>query len=202
MLMQRIGGWKIKKDRIFAWNARDPKKGTVQESLIYVLNAIVDSLTRNPPRVLVSPRSTNMPPPSLNIDSLTPQIMATLKKSIGVKYPTLTYSSVEARARISAWLENVKALAEQGRDYFLSTSVRSNKNVLTFLSGRMLKAFSRSIEDSILQQSSLSFPKQGILSGGKFSTPKISVSLKTESASLSSVVETQVPEKYFLSDKM
>lgn len=72
---------------------------------------------------------------------------------------------------------------------------------LSILSGKMLKGLCHQTRDLISLGCSTSFPKQGILSGGKFSTQKISVCPKTESVYLSSVLETEVPQKYFLSEK-
>lgn len=65
----------------------------------------------------------------------------------------------------------------------------------------MLKVLSQAIKDGTLPKCKLKWPKQGTLSDGKFSTPKTSVYLKTGSASLSSVLEENVDEKYYLSEE-
>lgn len=155
------------------------------------------------PLVLVSPKLTPTPPMSSATTIPTSKTMAIVKPSTGVKYPTLICLSEEARARISASQE--KELDLWGREVASSpsTSVRLKKSVPLTSFGRMSEVYLAATEDGTLPQYSIKWPKQGILSNGKFSTPSTSVSLKTESVSLSSVLvpTSEVPEKYFLSRK-
>lgn len=151
--------------------------------------------------VLVSPRLTSMHPPSCDTDSPTSKTMAPSRTSTGQPFPILICSSAEVLAKISPSLESEQGSLGLGADLPTSTSVRSKKSVPLTSSGRMSKVFSQATEDGTLPLFSIKWPKRGILSGGKFSTPKISVSLKTANASLSSVLETEVPEKYFLSQE-
>src|SRR3990167_2890267 len=118
------------------------------------------------------------------------------------KYPILICLQVEALAKISALPVSVQELWGAEADLFGSISVAYEKNSQDILFGKMLKELCLHEGDGISQTFSLLFPKKGILFGGKFSTPKISVSLKTESVSLSSVLEKEVPQKYFLSEKV
>ncbi len=160
------------------------------------------SCWKEPPLVLVSPKSTVMPPPSSDTDSLTSRTMATSPKSTGLKYPTLICSSAEALASLSQSLENGPAFQEH-QDYSWNTSVVSKRKSLNILSGRMLKAYCRVVREQTSPIFSIRFPKLGIHSLGKFSTPSTSEFRKTGSAcSLSDILEPNPPEKYFLSPTM
>jgi len=120
----------------------------------------------------------------------------------GIKLPTLICSSGVLPAKIFQSLAKGEGLAVQGLLSLGSISEHYAVKSLDILSGKMLKALCLHEADGILPTSLVLFPKVGIISGGKFSTPKISVCLKTESVSLSSVLETKVPKKYFLSQKI
>ena len=123
-------------------------------------------------------------------------------QSNGEKYPTLKFSLEERPAKTLAWLESEKGSLVNGADYSLNSLKPSKLRSLSILSGRMLRELSQATKAGTLPKCSISFPKQAIICGGKFSTQSISVSRKTESVSLSSVLETEVPQKYFLSQKM
>ena len=129
------------------------------------------------------------------------KIMVTSQKSSGVEYPTLTSLSEEALAKTLASLEKEKDSLVAGVDYSITTSARSKKSNLSILSGKTLEVLCQAIMDGTLPRYKMSFPKQGTLSRGKFSTPSTLESLKIENVSLSSVLEENVPEKYFLSDQ-
>src|SRR3990167_1615902 len=118
------------------------------------------------------------------------------------RYLTAILSSGEARAKIYLWLESEKDSLVQGVDYFLSSCASLRKSNLHILSGRMLNALSALMAEEIMLQSSLRFPKQATMFNGSFATPKTSGYPSTGSASLSSVLESDVPEKYFLSEAM
>ena len=153
------------------------------------------------PKLLVLVKSINAPAQSLNTTGLTSKIMATSIKSTGLKFPTLICSLGVVLVRTYPSQENEQDLLAQGADFFTSICEPSVKKGRDILSGKMLRGLCQARMDGILAQSSMKWPKQGILSGGKFSTPKISVCLKTESVSLSSVLETDPPQKYFLSER-
>src|SRR3990167_6142676 len=128
--------------------------------------------------------------------------MEIAQKLIGDKFPTLISSQEEALVRISRLQAKDEDLPVQNHLSLGSSYELYEKSDLPILSGKMLKVSCLAEADGTLGTSLLLFPKVGILSGGKFSTPKISVSLKTESVSLSAVLETKIPQKYFLSDKL
>lgn len=151
--------------------------------------------------VLVYLKSTSTPPPSLDTVSPTLKTMATSRKSTGTQYPTLTFSSAEAHAKTCPLLESDVDSTVSVQDSFTNTSEPCMKRSHNISSGKMLKALFQVMEDETSQSFSIRWPKLGILSGGKFSTPKTSVSLRTANASLSSVLETEVQEKYYLSEE-
>ena len=128
--------------------------------------------------------------------------MAIVLQSNGTKYPTLISSQAEVPAKIFQSLANAGGFKAQGLLSLGSSYDAYEINNLPISSGKMLKECCLQEADGILPTSLLLFPKAGMLSGGKFSTPKISVFLKTESVFLSLVLEKEVPKKYFLSDKM
>src|SRR3990167_4965129 len=129
--------------------------------------------------------------------------MEIVKQLNGQKFPTLICLRAEVLAKISALPESVQELWGAEADLFGSISVAYEKNNQDILFGKTLKDCLVLGEDLTSPTFSLLFPKVGILFGGKFSTPKISVSLKTgKGYSLSDVLETKVPKKYFLSQKI
>ena len=70
------------------------------------------------------------------------------------------------------------------------------------LSSKMLKAFYLAMPDGISSNISVSWPKLGTMSSGRFSIPKIMESRKTGSGCiLSDILEAAVDEKYYLSDE-
>jgi hypothetical protein len=157
--------------------------------------------TLNTQGVLVSPNSTATPPTYSDTIIQKQPIMGILQKLTGQQYPTLTCSSAEALASLSQSLESAKDSPEQAA-CFGSTSAASKKKSLNISFGRMLKECLAQTVGETSPSFSLRFPKLGMLCGGKFSTPRTSVCLRTGNACLSSVLETEVPEKYFLSDKV
>ena len=129
--------------------------------------------------------------------------MATSKPSNGTKYPTLICSQAVVHAKTFQSLANAGDFPAQGLLSLGSTFDAYEINNLSISSGKMLKECCLQEADGTLPTSLVLFPKQGILSGGKFSTPTTSVSLKTGNVSLSSVLvpTSEVPKKYFLSEK-
>lgn len=70
------------------------------------------------------------------------------------------------------------------------------------LSSKMLKAFYLAMPDGISLNISVSWPKLGTMSSGRFSIPKITESPKIGSGCiLSDILEAAVDEKYYLSDE-
>ena len=128
---------------------------------------------------------------------------AIYKKSIGDKFPILMCLQGEVPAKIFQSLAKGEGLGVQSHLSLgnISDAYEIKSHDISF--GKTLKECLVLGEDSTSETYSLLFPKVGILSGGKFSTPKISVSLKTGSVSLSSVLEPikKVPQKYFLTKK-
>ena len=120
-------------------------------------------------------------------------------KLIGDRYPTLDFSSEEAHARIYRWLGSARGSLVNGVDYSTSSLKPSERKPLIILSGRMLRELSQAQRDGTLPRCSISFPNRATISGGRFSTQRTSVSPRTESVYLSSVLEKKVPKKYFLS---
>ena len=81
----------------------------------------------------------------------------------------------------------------------LSDSSKKKINPLTF-SLRTLRICLGLMEDGISPDCSLKWIGRGMMQNGKCSTPKILESHKTEKgASLSDILEGEVPQKYFLS---
>ena len=81
----------------------------------------------------------------------------------------------------------------------LSDNSKKKINPLTF-SLRTLKICLALMEDGISPDCSLKWSRGGMMQNGKCSTPKILESHKTEKgASLSDILEADVPQKYFLS---
>ena len=81
----------------------------------------------------------------------------------------------------------------------LSDSSKKKINPLTF-SLRTLRICLVLMEDGISPDCSLKWSRGGMMQNGKCSTPKISECHKTEKgASLSDILEAEVPQKYFLS---
>jgi len=128
--------------------------------------------------------------------------MEIVQKSIGQKFPTLICSQGVLPAKIFQSLARDKDFMVQGRLWHGSLSEDYETNSQDILSGKMLKELCLAEAGGTLPTCSLLFPKVGILSGGKFSTPKTSVFLKTGNVSLSSVLEKEVPKRYFLSQKI
>ena len=68
------------------------------------------------------------------------------------------------------------------------------------LSSKMLRVFYQAAPGGISKNISVNWPKLGMMSGGKFSTPRITESRKTErGCTLSDILEAEVEEKYYLS---
>ncbi len=128
--------------------------------------------------------------------------MEIARKLIGDKFPILICSQGVLPAKIFQSLAKDEDLPVQGHLSLgnLSDAYEIKSHDISY--GRTLRGLCLQEADGTLPTSLLLFPKVGILFGGKFSTPKNSVCLKTESVFLSSVLEMKVPKKYFLSQKI
>ena len=126
--------------------------------------------------------------------------MAIVKQSTGNKYPTLICLRGGLPVKIFQSLAKDEGLGVQEVLSLGSLSEHYAVKSHDISFGKTLEGLCHHEAGGILPTSLLLFPKVGILSGGKFSTPKISVFLKTESVSLSSVLEMDIPKKYFLSE--
>src|SRR3990167_9152532 len=124
--------------------------------------------------------------------------MATLQKLNGTKYPILICSQGVLPAKIFQSLAKEEGLSVQSHLSLGSLYEDYEINSQSISFGKTLKVSCLAKADGTLPTSSLLFPKVGMLFGGKFSTPRISVSLKIENVSLSSVLETKIPKKNFL----
>lgn len=120
----------------------------------------------------------------------------------GRQYPTLICLQGEVHAKTFQSLANAGGFPVQNRLSLGNLSEHSELKNLDISSGKMLRECCLQEAVGTLPTSLVLFPKVGIICGGKFSTPKILVSLKTESVSLSSVLETKIPKRYFLSEKI
>src|SRR3990167_630780 len=126
--------------------------------------------------------------------------MAIVKQSTGNKCPTLICLRGGLPVKIFQSLAKDEGLGVQEVLSLGSLSEHYAVKSHDISFGKTLEGLCHHEAGGILPTSLLLFPKVGILSGGRFSTPKTSVSLKTESVSLSSVLETKIPKKYFLSE--
>ena len=116
--------------------------------------------------------------------------------------PTLTLSLSEVLVKTSALLENVKGLGASEVALSVKQLDSSEKRDLVFLSGKMLKEHSPQTIGKTLQQSCKRLPTLGVIdSNGNCLTqsgfyPKIE-----REFTLSDILETEVEDKYFLSEK-
>src|SRR3990167_140420 len=115
--------------------------------------------------------------------------METSQTLTGDKYPILTCLQGVLPAKIFQLLAKEEGFPVQGRLSLGSLSEDYETNSQSISSGKMLKELCLAEADGTLPTCSVLFPKAGILFGGKFSTPKTSVFLKTANESLSSVLE-------------
>ena len=129
--------------------------------------------------------------------------METLKKSIMKNCPILQFSSEVHHARIFQWLEKEQGSLEYGVDYSFPMLPFSKSNSLIILSSRMLKVCLAAIKEETLPKLSISFPKQGMIFGGKFlMQPTLESHNIEREYSFSELLEDQVSDKYFLNEKM
>lgn len=128
--------------------------------------------------------------------------METAQKSNGKKLKTLIASLVDSLAKRSLLPENEADLATPEVLSFLRSQDALGKNSHAFVCLRTSKAYYLTTKG---QHSLPSYPRWmnwGTTVNGKCLTAKISVFPKTESeCSLSDILETEVDQKYFLSEE-
>ena len=128
----------------------------------------------------------------------------TLEECVPMIFRKQTVGVSDSHAKTSQLQENNLDFKETVQACFselctLSDSSKKKINPLTF-SLRTLRICLVLMEDGISPDCSLKWNKQGMMQNGKYSTPKISECHKTEKgASLSDILEAEVPQKYFLS---
>jgi hypothetical protein len=160
--------------------------------------AIIATHYKEPPLVLVTPRSTNTQSRSTK-NILTTKTMETSQKLKQKNYPTLT-SYVEVslvkRSLLQESEEDLKILEELCSLISPESCVKSNP---LYYCLRMSKAYSLTKKGTLSKPSSERLMNWGMTVNGKCLTAKISESHKTESeCSLSDILEEQVDPKYFL----
>ena len=128
----------------------------------------------------------------------------TFEECMPETFQKLTVGVSDSHAKISQSQENRSDFKETVQACFselctLSDSSKKKINPLTF-SLRTLKICLVLMEDGISPDCSLKWSRRGMMQNGKCSTPKILESHKIEKgASLSDILEGEVPQKYFLS---
>jgi|GEM_PF-1284667 len=131
--------------------------------------------------------------------------MTTLQASNQATSPTQTAGRRASPAKTFPLAESTKpGSTERGADCFLkllgSSRAKLPKIDPDGFCLKMLKTSYQSMEDGILRRFCISYPKLGTTANGSLSIPSHTFP-KTESAfSLSDILETDAPEKYFLSD--
>src|SRR5574343_1453787 len=104
--------------------------------------------------VLVSPKSTNMPPQFIKNISPHIKIMETLLQSTPKNYPTSTYLSADSLAKLLVSLENEKALTIPEERSSLTLREYCEQNNLDYSFLKMLKGFSATTTEKLSQPSS------------------------------------------------
>ena len=101
------------------------------------------------------------------------------------------------------WLEKEQGYLVYGADYSFPTLPFSRSRSLVILSSRMLRACLAAMKEGTLPKLSVSLPKQGMIFGGRFLMRQTLESHNIEREySFSELLENEVSEKYFLSEKM
>ena len=114
--------------------------------------------------------------------------------------PTVTVS--DFLVRLSVLLETDEALKMHEELYFLKSCGLLKRDSLKYYSQKMLRDFSTTEGGSHSTLSSIQWQTWGTLSNGKCLTADISESRRIEKeCSLSDILETDVEEKYFLSQQ-
>ena len=114
--------------------------------------------------------------------------------------PIVTVS--DFHVRLSALLETDEALKMHEELYFLKSCGLLKSDTLKYFSQKMSQGYLTTGMESHLMSSSTQWQNWGILSNGKCLTADISESRRIEKeCSLSDILETDVDEKYFLSQQ-
>ena len=128
--------------------------------------------------------------------------METLPKLTKTNYQTSTYSLDDSLAKLLASLENENDLKIPEGHSSLKLREYCEQNNLDFSGLKMLKDCLVTTTEKLSQPSSPRLMSWGMTSNGKCLTAKITESLKIgNECSLSDILDEQVDQKYFLSDK-
>ena len=127
----------------------------------------------------------------------------TLQKFTNPTSQNTTVSVEDFLARVSQLLEEGKDSKIQGELSFLTSVGLLNITEHHFFSLKMSKAYCPTMKGKLLKESSRLWMKWGIMSNGLCLTANISGCLKIgKECSLSQILEEEVDQKYYLSEKM
>ena len=126
----------------------------------------------------------------------------TQEKSKPTNSENSTYSLEASLASLFQLLEKGSDLKTHEARYFMKLlGLRKKKDLATY-SWKMLKDSLIMNKDQLSPKSSTPYMKLGILSSGRLSTANFSFHKTGNASSLLDVLETNVDQKYFLSEKM
>ena len=156
----------------------------------------------NFPLVLVTPKLTSTQLKSTKGTSMDTQTTETPQQSMLSNSQTSTYLSEDSLARLSVLLESELDLTTPEGRSFLTSQGFLKKNNHNIWYSKMSKVYLVTTAAGLSRQSLGFSPTWGILWNGRYLTAKTSEFPKTESVStLSDILETNVDEKYFLSQE-
>ena len=115
---------------------------------------------------------------------------------------TSTSSLQDSLAKLLVMRENGSDFKTQEARYFMKLLGLRNKKDLTTYSLKMLEDYYSTRKEKPSHKSSVRLMNWGTIVNGKLSTANISFHKAGIEYSLSDILEDQVEEKYFLSDKM
>src|SRR5574343_1182902 len=179
------------------------KVGNQNNWVVYDICPTLRGLSRmnNIPRVLVSPKLTNTQSKFISTN-LTTKTMETSQKSTQANSQTSTSSAVDSLVRHFLSLENEKDLKIPEGHYSLKLREYCEINNLDYSSLKMLKDCLVTTTAILSEPSSPRLQNWGMTYNGKCLTAKISESPRIgKECSLSDILEEQVDQKYFLSEK-
>ena len=129
--------------------------------------------------------------------------MATQQLSMKLNSQTSTYSLEGFLAKHSLWQESFEDLTTQEVHCFLKSQGFFKTKNQDILYSKMYEVYYLMTLEELSRQSLGFLPTWAMELNGRYLTAKITQSPKTERGCLlSDILETEVPEKYFLSQKM
>jgi len=145
---------------------------------------------------------TNTPTKSSNTDSQTSRTGETVQKSIQANYQTLICSVEDFLAKHSQSLEKGEVLKIPEVQCFLRLREYLKLKDLKLYSSKTSKAYSITTKGKLLESSFKRWMNWGIMFNGWFLTANFSEFPRTERGySLSEILEENVDQKYYLSEK-